>query len=115
MHAELRSDDDDRTSVEQSPGGGDEGAGFPEGDLGQSSLTSCCLKLDTRAPLLPSTWIAYLMHTHQQLMTPTLSRFRPYCAVQVCKQPSVLGNAMFCTTHKVVLRLAYKMPATRWQ
>lgn len=55
----LRSDDGDGTS----PGGGDEGAGFPEGDLGQASLASCCLKPDTPAPLLPSTWIAYLMHT----------------------------------------------------
>lgn len=69
--------------MERSPGGGDEGAGFPEGDLGRSSLTSCCLKLDTRASPLPSTWIVYLMHTHQQLMMPTLPQFGPHCAVQV--------------------------------
>lgn len=83
MRAGLRSDDDDRTSMEWSPGGGDEGAGFPEGDLGQSSLTSCCLKLDTRASLLPSTWIIYLIYTHQQLMMPTLSQLDPHCVVQV--------------------------------
>lgn len=39
------------------------GGRVPEGDLGRASLTSCCLKQDTRAPLLPSTWIAYLIHT----------------------------------------------------
>lgn len=42
-------------------GRGDEGGGVPEGDLGQASLASCRLKRDTQAPLLPSTWIAYLM------------------------------------------------------
>lgn len=66
MRAALRSDDDDRTGVEQRPARGGEGAGLPEGDLGQASLTSCCLKLDTRAPLLPSTWIAYLRHSRCQ-------------------------------------------------
>ena len=62
MRAGCRSDDDHRMCVKRSPAVGDEGAGFPEGDLGQAALTSCCLKQDTRAPRLPSTWITYLIH-----------------------------------------------------
>lgn len=91
MRAELRSDDDDRTGVEQRPAGGGEGAGLPEGDLGQASLTSCCLKLDTRAPLLPSTWIAYLRRSRCQ-HSPGSS------LIVLCRSAN--------SRHQVVLRLA---------
>lgn len=91
--AELRSDDDDRTGGEPRPAGGGEGAGLAEGDLGQASLTSCCLKLDPRAPLLPCTWIAYLMLSHQQLLMPTLLPVSPR---QGCKQVGVrLAHLLF--------------------
>jgi len=92
--AEPGSDDDDRPSVER--------ARPPEGDLGPgASLTSCCLKRDTRTPLLPSTWITYLTRTYCRLgcthtQMPTLSRSHSYCPEQSCKRRSrwVWGNVM---------------------
>lgn len=68
MHAKLRSDDDDRASVDRSLGVGDEGAGSLRVTSAGLSLTSCCLKRDTRTPSvaihldhLPDT---HMLHTH---------------------------------------------------
>lgn len=87
MHAEMRSDDYYRVNVEK--GVGDEGAG---GDLGQASLTSCCLKQDTRAPLHPSTWITYLTHTNTQSVLHT-------CVDTDANANSILFGLILQSTH----------------
>lgn len=68
------------------------GGRVPEGDLGQASLTSCCLKQDTRAPLLPSTWITYLTHTNTQSVLHT-------CVDTDANANSILFGLILQSTH----------------
>ena len=67
----------------------------PEGDLSRASLTSCCLKHDTRAPLLPSTWIAYLMytllhtHTHEHIQMQNANSILFFTAHSAVSLPAI--------------------------